>query len=245
MNETTAENGVLLRVKGVKKTYRTGQTELKVLRGIDLEIERGEMVGIVGESGSGKSTLLHIMGLLDQPDVGSLEYRGADLCRQNEAAKALYRNSRVGFIFQFYHLLPELTAMENVVLPEMMRKTPGEFRAAQREIQDRGEELLEAVGLKGRARHRPGELSGGEKQRVAVARALMNQPELVLCDEPTGNLDSRTSGEVVDLILDLNSRMQQTFVIVTHEMSLARKAERVYRIDEGLLAPAELPEWVE
>ncbi len=242
--ENPGDAVAILEAIGVKKSYTTGRTKLNVLQGIDLAVAKGEILGIVGASGSGKSTLLQILGLLDHPDEGRVLFRGKDIIGREESVQAAYRAESVGFIFQFYHLLPELSALENVMLPEMIRKSPAEWKAAETAIKKRAEELLDVVRLKDRATHHPGELSGGEKQRVAIARALMNKPEVLLCDEPTGNLDSRTSREVVDLILDLNRNLGQTFVIVTHEMSLASKANRVYRIDEGILTGSDIHEFV-
>ncbi|MDD5557462.1 MAG: ABC transporter ATP-binding protein [bacterium] len=230
MNERAAP---LVELRDVHKSYVSGARPLHVLKGINLAVERGEILSIVGPSGAGKSTLLHVMGALDRPDAGSVRLEGEDLFALGENARARIRNRSIGFVFQFYHLLPEFTALENVLMPAMVYGA-GPFR-------DRGEaaaraaELLSMVGIEGRMAHKPSELSGGEQQRVAVARALVNGPRLVLADEPSGNLDTGASAELLALILDLNARSGQTFVIVTHEEEIARRAHRRVRIRDGAL----------
>jgi lipoprotein-releasing system ATP-binding protein len=218
-------------VRGLHKSYLSGETQVHVLKGIDLAISRGEILSIVGPSGVGKSTLLHLMGALDRPDSGSVLLEGQDLFLLSENARARLRNLRIGFVFQFYHLLPEFTALENVLMPALIYEKGRRARGVERAR--RAEELLGLVGLKDRIRHKPAELSGGEQQRVAIARALMNEPSLVLADEPTGNLDMRTSAELHHLIAELNARSRQTFVIVTHNEALAGIAHRHLRMVDG------------
>jgi lipoprotein-releasing system ATP-binding protein len=219
----------LLAAKGVHKSFSMpGGGELEILRGVDFSIRKGEIAFILGRSGAGKSTLLHVLASLDRPSSGAVTFRGKDLARMNERALADYRNRKLGFIFQFYYLLPELTLLENVMLPVWIgRKGAGKKKALP---------LLERMGLQDRASHYPTQLSGGEQQRAAIARALINSPDLVFCDEPTGNLDEETAEQVFDLILRLNREDGQTFLIVTHEESLIRKARRVYHLHEGRLS---------
>ncbi len=216
-----------IRAEGLTKTYGVGDVELKVLKGIDLTIERGEMVVIHGPSGAGKSTLLHILGTLDRPTSGTISYGDLSVESLGEKTLAGLRNERIGFIFQFYHLLPEFTAIENVALPSMVRGTRLD------EGRRRARKLLESVGLKDREKHKPDELSGGEQQRVAIARALINEPDVVFADEPTGNLDEQNSVEIYNLMTRLNEEHGTTFVIVTHEPSLANAAGRSFRMVDG------------
>ena len=209
------------------KVYRVGKVKLEVLKGISLTIEPGEMVAIHGPSGAGKSTLLHILGTLDRPTGGTLKYGDLKIDGLSEKRLAGLRNKRIGFIFQFYHLLPEFTAVENVLLPAMVSgKKPKEARP-------RARRLLASVGLGERENHKPDALSGGEQQRVAIARALINKPEAVFADEPTGNLDAKNSREIYDLIGRLNEEYGTTFVIVTHEPSLADAALRSLHMADG------------
>jgi lipoprotein-releasing system ATP-binding protein len=219
----------LVEVKALEKGYPTADGVLPVLRGVDFSVEPGETVAIVGESGSGKSTLLHLMGALDRPDSGSVLFNGEDVFAKSDPALAAFRNASIGFIFQFHHLLPEFTAEENVAMPALIRKVPMSQALA------RARELLERMGLAQRATHRPAELSGGEQQRIAVARALMNDPALVLADEPTGNLDERTGDALQAELLRLSRELGQAFVIVTHSSSFARQAGRVLRLENGVL----------
>ncbi len=222
---------LLLETRGLRHLYREGGRDLQVLRGIDLQIPRGKIVSIVGASGAGKSTLLHILGGLQKPTAGEVLFQGKDLYRLSEEKRCRFRNEKIGFIFQFYHLLPELTALENVMLPAKIRDAKVPFRSLRREA----EEWLVKLGLGERLRHRPAALSGGEQQRVAIARALMNRPELVLCDEPTGNLDSKTGEAILELMTSLNQTEQMTFLIVTHAEAVAQAASILFRIRDGQL----------
>ena len=225
------EKGVLLEAVGLKKGYRQGLQTLEVLRGVDLEVRAGEFLVIVGPSGSGKSTLLHLLGGLDQPSAGQVRFQGSNLSTLSDRQRAGLRNRSFGFVFQFYHLVPELTALENVMLPAWIaqggRSTGVTLRHSQR--------LLEEVGLTPRASHLPSELSGGEQQRVAIARALINKPGLIFCDEPTGNLDSATGQGILKLLVRLNREQATTCVIVTHEPAICELAGRVLNLRDGQL----------
>ncbi|MFB3067307.1 MAG: ABC transporter ATP-binding protein [Planctomycetota bacterium] len=224
----------LLRVVDLHKSYRMGRHELEVLRGVDLEVREGEILAVLGQSGSGKSTLLHLIGLLDTPDKGEILLDGVSLPFGGTEA-AFARNDTFGFVFQFYHLLPEFTALENVLMPAMILEGWGAWRAARREMKDHARSLLERMGLGDRMRHRPKELSGGERQRVAIARALMNRPRLMLCDEPTGNLDRTTAEEVRQLLWELNRTEGQAMILVTHDASVASHAQRTLTLVDGKL----------
>ena len=211
--------------KGITKSYGT----LKVLKGIDMEVNKGEIVSIVGASGAGKSTLLHILGTLDKPDEGKLTLGKEDLLGFSPNQLARFRNTEVGFIFQFHNLLPEFTALENVCLPGYIAKKQKD------EVESYAKELLQLLGLTEREDHKPSQLSGGEQQRTAVARALINQPTIVFADEPSGNLDSKNANELHDLFFRLRSDLGQTFVIVTHNEELASKADRTLEIRDGMI----------
>ncbi len=216
---------ILIEVKSLKKSYPvTNDTRLEVLKGINLNILKEEIVAIVGKSGAGKSTLLHILGTLDKPESGKVLFESEDVFLKKEKQIAEFRSRKIGFIFQFHHLLPEFTAIENVMIPSMISGTMDKARA---------EEVLTEVGLKNRLEHKPSELSGGEAQRVAIARALINSPKLVLADEPTGNLDSENADAVIDLIFDLRKKYKQTFVIVTHNEEFANKCDRIIKLHDG------------
>jgi ABC-type lipoprotein export system ATPase subunit len=216
-----------LAAKNAGKTYLLGKRELEVLRGITLEISRGDFLALRGASGAGKSTLLHLLGGLDFPDPGEIVSEGRALNAMSRGDLAEWRNREVGFIFQAYYLLPELDALENVCLPARMARLPANAAA------QRGEELLERVGLKERMEHKPYELSGGEQQRVAIARALVNQPKLILADEPTGNLDSHTGQEIIDLLCKLREEQQMTLVMATHDSTVAARAARTIHLVDG------------
>ncbi len=230
----------LLDVQDLIKTYDTGGAEpLTVLDRLRLTVEAGEIVAVVGESGTGKSTLLHLLGALERPTGGTVRFQGTDVFSKTDEELAAFRNRSIGFVFQFHHLLPEFSALENVAMPALIR------RQATEEAHDRARELLDLLGLGARAEHRPSALSGGEKQRVAVARALMNAPDLVLMDEPTGNLDARTAEPLHREIERLSREMGQTFVLATHNPALAAVAQRVLRLEHGQLAPADASDAIE
>jgi predicted ABC-type transport system involved in lysophospholipase L1 biosynthesis ATPase subunit len=219
--------GDILVAQGLHKSYTLGSREVEVLRGIDVRVRRGEALVIVGASGAGKSTLLHLLGGLDAPSAGDVSLDGASLFAMSSAARTKLRNERIGFVFQSYNLLPELDALENVCLPALMQPRLRDG------VAERGRELLTAVGLGERLEHRPAELSGGEQQRVAVARALMNRPALLLADEPTGNLDSKTGESILDLLWRLREESGTTLVMVTHDQHVATRGERVLEIADG------------
>ncbi|MFN3485044.1 MAG: ABC transporter ATP-binding protein [Planctomycetota bacterium] len=222
-----------LRVEDVVKDYPSGETTLRVLKGISFSVEPGRITAIVGPSGAGKSTLLHIMGFLDRPTSGDVIYRGRRLSTLDRPEQARVRNVHFGFVFQMYHLLPELTALENTLLPLMIREGTGSWLAHRREHHHRARALLERLGLGSRLDHLPPQLSGGERQRVAIARALAGDPEIVFCDEPTGNLDAATSREIQKLILDLSRDTGKTFLIVTHDPEVAALAHHRLRLVDG------------
>ncbi len=220
----------MLRAHDITKRFSMGISFLDVLNGVTFEISAGQIVAVVGESGAGKSTLLHILGMIDRPTSGILTMNGDNLSKKNEDELAELRNKQVGFIFQFHHLLPEFSAIENVLMPAMIAGRP------QSESRERAEYLLERVGLSERLWHRPGELSGGELQRVAVARALINDPAVVMADEPSGNLDHKNSEKLHNLIWSLAREQNSSFIIVTHDMHLAQKADRVLHLHEGVVS---------
>lgn len=228
MNDQSINNYVL-QCHNLGMTYTQGPSSVDVLSGIELHLKEGQRVAIVGQSGAGKTTLLNLLGGLDIPTTGSIWLAGEELSALNEKARGLLRNRALGFVYQFHHLLPEFTALENVCMPLLISKTPIA------EAQQRATELLKRVNLGHRLDHKPSELSGGERQRVAIARALVNRPKLVLLDEPTGNLDQHTAQTIQQLILELSTSLNTTFLIVTHSVDLAKQMDRVLRLTNGNL----------
>src|SRR5258708_1331163 len=219
----------------VEKAYRKGEHKIPVLGGVDIEVRRGEFVSIVGQSGSGKSTLLHLLGLLDGPDVGEVTLYDQRIDDLPARSRDELRNRVFGFIFQFYHLLPELSVMENVLVPLMIRHSTWTYWKSRKAFQEQARELIDRVGLAHRLTHKPSELSGGEMQRAAIARALMANPEVLLADEPTGNLDAETGAEIMDVLRSLNGKNDLTSIMVTHDESIAQQAHRIVRLAEGRL----------
>jgi lipoprotein-releasing system ATP-binding protein len=223
---------VVIRTEGVTRTFLAGEEsdkKLYVLRGINLSVGKGEIIAIVGASGAGKSTLLHILGTLDRPTSGKVFYGETDVFALSDDELARFRNKEIGFVFQFHHLLPEFTALENVAMPALIS------RKKLHDVKPRAEQLLREIGLEGKDGQRPTKLSGGEQQRIAVARALMNEPRVVLADEPSGNLDTANAQLLHDLLWTLSRKLETTFVVVTHNESLAKKADRVVRIQDGVI----------
>ncbi len=224
-----SEAGAVLSCRGLGKTYASGPLNVAVLSSVDLDVRAGERIAIVGKSGSGKSTLLHLLGGLDAPSCGQVLVRGKDLASMGEAERGRFRNETLGFIYQFHHLLMEFTALENVAMPLLIRRVERGAAMA------RAREVLEEVGLAARLEHLPGELSGGERQRAAFARALVTRPACVLADEPTGNLDTHTADAVFETMVRLSESHSTSFIIVTHDLALAAKAERILRLENGAL----------
>jgi len=225
---------MLLKISNVAQRYDSGAGPIEVLKGVSLEVARGESLAIIGPSGSGKSTLLNIIGTLDRPTAGEVVLDGQDLDRLNDLQLAEVRNRRIGFIFQAHHLLPQCTVLENVLVPTLASGS----RAARNGAPERAERLLKRVGLGERTTHRPGQLSGGERQRVAVVRALINQPQLLLADEPTGALDRASAGQLAQLLLELNREEGVTLIVVTHALDLAQKMGRIFELKNGALVQA-------
>lgn len=234
-SDSRAEATPLLEVRGLCKSFWLDQRRIDVLQGLDLTVYEGEMVAIVGASGEGKSTLLHLLGTLDSPSAGSLHMGGRDVLAMKEEEVALLRNRELGFVFQAHYLLPEFSALENVMMPALIQRMDRD------EAEARARELLEWVGLVHRLEHRPGELSGGERQRTALCRALVLRPRLLLADEPTGNLDQTTGSGIHTLLEELNQRWQTTLIVVTHNQTLARKHQRCLRLVDGKLTEVSFP----
>lgn len=216
--------------QNLSKRFKEGKLDVEVLKGVTLDINAGEKIAIVGSSGSGKSTLLHILGGLDLPSEGSVQILGKDIAKLSDTQRGDLRNKSLGFIYQFHHLLPEFTALENVAMPLLIRGM------VVKEASDRAAKILSKVGLAKRLNHKPGQLSGGERQRAAIARALVTEPNAVLADEPTGNLDQKTAAHIFELMQELNQEMQTAFIIVTHDMQLAQKMDKIYTLVNGQLS---------
>jgi lipoprotein-releasing system ATP-binding protein len=229
----------ILSARGIQRSFRMGDSVVQVLKGCNLTLREGEFVAIEGRSGSGKSTLLHIMGALDECEGGAVEFEGQDFTQMSSTHRSWLRNKKFGFIFQFYHLLPELNVLENTLLAAMIENSWLAFRSNRKALHARAVELLEQLGLSHRLKHRPSQLSGGERQRVAIARALMNNPRVLFADEPTGNLDVETGRQIMDVIEKLHRDSGQTIVMVTHDRALAREADRVLVLKDGKLEKAE------
>jgi len=225
----------ILRTEGVTKVYVQGDSALEVLKGVTLDVRKGEILAIVGPSGAGKSTLLHIMGFLDRPTEGDVAFREIRLSKLGQDAQAAVRNRHFGFVFQLYHLLPELSALENTLIPMMIRHSVADWMVSGAAARARARSILQRLGLGARLHHLPSELSGGEQQRLAIARAIVGEPDVVYCDEPTGSLDSRTGEEIRNLIVELNRETGKTFVIVTHDEDTAKLAHRRLRLEDGRL----------
>ena len=231
LNSETPEQKSLIEAVGVDKSYSTQREVIHVLDQMSLKVMSGEVLGIVGASGVGKSTLLHVLGGLDKPITGSVLFQGKDIYKQSNGYLEKFRNTHIGFVFQFFNLLPDFTALENAMFPALIHNQD------KRLAKERAEYLLCEVGMKDRMHHKPGELSGGESQRVALARGLVNQPDLLLADEPTGNLDYHASDQLIELIRKLNEEFNQTFVIVTHSQRVAKKLDRVMELIDGKVGP--------
>ena len=234
-----AKGSAILTASGLRKVFRMGDSEIQVLSKVDLTVASGEFIAIEGRSGSGKSTLLHLLGALDESNGGVITYDGRDIAKLSSSRRATLRNTQFGFVFQFYHLLPELNVLENTLLSAMIENSLLGFRAKKAELRNRAKDLLTLMGMDHRLRHRPQHLSGGERQRVAIARALMNNPRVLFADEPTGNLDFETGRQIMAVLERLHQQSGQPIVMVTHDRSLACKADRILVLEGGILRAAE------
>jgi ABC-type lipoprotein export system ATPase subunit len=234
----SSADDVILCAKNVRKSFRMGDSQLQILKRVSISVATGEFIAIEGRSGSGKSTLLHTLGALDDFDDGSVFYQGQDISKLSAGQKSALRNRQFGFVFQFYHLLPELNVLENTMLASMIEFSWLSFRAQRAPLRARAVDLLTQLGMEQRLRHRPTQLSGGERQRVSIARALMNKPRVLFADEPTGNLDVDTGKQIMGVLEKLHREEKQTIVMVTHDRSLARQADRVLVLKDGVLEPA-------
>jgi lipoprotein-releasing system ATP-binding protein len=235
---TTKESPILVG-SGIRKSFRMGDSDIQVLKKVDIAVAPGEFIAIEGRSGSGKSTLLHILGALDECNGGAVMFDGKDLAKLSASDRAVLRCQQFGFVFQFYHLLPELNVVENTMLTQMIENSVGQFAAKKGELVSRAKELLAQMGLEHRLRHRPQHLSGGERQRVAIARALMNRPRVLFADEPTGNLDIDTGRQIMAVLEKLHQQSHQTIVMVTHDRTLAQRADRILVLESGKLENVE------
>jgi lipoprotein-releasing system ATP-binding protein len=231
----------ILQASGVKKSFKMGESSVLVLKHVDLAVKRGEFLAIEGRSGSGKSTLMHLLGALDVADGGDIFYESRNFSLMSEADRSHLRNTQFGFVFQFYHLLPELNVLENTLLAPMIENSWLAFRSKKTELKARAAAVLEQMGLGHRVKHKPNQLSGGERQRVAIARALMNEPKVLFADEPTGNLDAETGRQIMDVLEKLHQEKGQTILMVTHDRTLAREADRVLLLRDGKLGAEEAP----
>ncbi len=229
----------ILRASGLRKSFRMGESVVTVLKNVDLAVREGEFVAIEGRSGSGKSTLLHLLGALDIPDAGKIEFQNRDIASVSSSDRSVLRNTQFGFVFQFYHLLPELNVTENTLLASMIELSAFKYRAQRAELKQRAASVLEQLGMAHRLKHKPSQLSGGERQRVAIARALMNAPRVLFADEPTGNLDIETGKQIMGVLEKLHRDKKQTIVMVTHDRTIARMADRVLVLKEGRLDRAD------
>ncbi|MCA9002323.1 MAG: ABC transporter ATP-binding protein [Planctomycetes bacterium] len=235
----TSPAEVLIQARGIRRSYKVGERTLEILHGVDLELHQGERLCLMGASGTGKTTLLNILGLLDKPTQGSVSIMGQDGWNRSTAKRAELRNESIGYVFQFYHLFAELSALENALLPAMLKHGFWEYQARKRQYRERALDLLERFGLKERLKHRPGKLSGGEQQRVAIARALLLDPPILIADEPTGNLDRATGETVLQLLFQEQEKRNLGLLLVTHDESLATRCDRVLHMEDGLILPPE------
>ncbi|MEZ6017356.1 MAG: ABC transporter ATP-binding protein [Planctomycetota bacterium] len=231
-----AAAATVLEARGIERSYKIGGRSLGILHGVELELRRGERLALMGSSGAGKTTLLNILGLLDRPNSGTVRIQGVSAWDLDHNERAALRNRSIGFVFQFYHLLAELDAVENVMLPAMIGLPRSEYRSRRKELRGHAREMLERFGLGDRLSHRPGEMSGGEQQRVAIARALILDPPILIADEPTGNLDSATGERVLELLLDEQGRRGTSLLLVTHDERLAHRCQRIVRMQDGRVA---------